>query len=270
MFGKMHSEETKLKLSITKEKNNPAFGKTPWNKGLTKDTNAIIQRMAQERTGKPFQCKHSKGYTTSWKGKCHSMETKEKLRLAAKRRLMTMEGQNNIHYSLGRARAVLKSKAEHGCHHSQSSEFKAFMREMNHKMVVKGTHAWQNPIIRLKAHKSLSQKHHGHTWIEQRIGWLLDQLGIEKEAQKAIPSVIDKLGIQHYIWLDWFLPKHNLAIECDGEYWHTNLQNEEKRDALIRNCGYCVLHLRETEIMKDLSGCKNRILGAMVVESVEP
>lgn len=48
------------------------------------------------------------------------------------------------------------------------------------------------------------------TSIEQKCKQLLDSLSLEYSEQKQI----------RYINVDFYLPKYNLAIECNGEYWH--------------------------------------------------
>lgn len=58
--------------------NNPMYGKTPWNKGLTKNTDARIAKAAAE----------AKGRNTWTRGRAHSKSTKEKLSAINKKRYM--------------------------------------------------------------------------------------------------------------------------------------------------------------------------------------
>jgi hypothetical protein len=52
MFGKKQSKEAKHKLSVRRQgKSNPAFGKMPWNKGLTKNTDSRVAKYATTRRG---------------------------------------------------------------------------------------------------------------------------------------------------------------------------------------------------------------------------
>ena len=48
------------------------------------------------------------------------------------------------------------------------------------------------------------------TSIEKKCKQLLDKIGVQYKEQKQI----------RYINVDFFLPEYNLAIECNGEYWH--------------------------------------------------
>jgi len=54
--------------------------------------------------------------------------------------------------------------------------------------------------------------------------------------------------------VDVFIPKNNLVIECDGEYWH-NLDRVKKKDkaenAYLDKCGFNMLRLKEGEILNN-------------------
>lgn len=267
------STASRLKLSNKRRgSGNPMFGVPPWNKGLTKDSDETVHRLAEARIGKPHLCSHrAKGYTTSWKGKHHSIETKRKLGIAAKKRLTTKEGQEHLHFIQEKAHHTMRILGENGNHPSQTPKFKQNMKVMNQEMIAKGTHIFLNPQMQIKAQKAIAKSGHGQTWIEKKIGWLLDQIGLSKESQKPIPISIDRRGIQHYIFIDWFLPDYKLAIECDGERWHQDKQKEEQRDKIIKQNGFRILHLTEDLIRHNLKECKNLILSSLgqviVVES---
>lgn len=56
---------------------NPCKGKDPWNKGLTKETNASLQQASQT-----LKDKINSGEVKNFKGRKHTSETKEKIRKA--------------------------------------------------------------------------------------------------------------------------------------------------------------------------------------------
>jgi very-short-patch-repair endonuclease len=61
--------------------------------------------------------------------------------------------------------------------------------------------------------------------------------------------------------IDIFIPSANLAVECDGDYWHKNTkERDEKKDAELTRQGIRVLRFSETEINKNLAHCVNTIL----------
>lgn len=51
---------------------------------------------------------------------------------------------------------------------------------------------------------------------------------------------------------DFYLPKRNLIIECDGEYWHMDQKirfRDQRKDKLFEKLGYKVLRLKGQEII---------------------
>jgi len=67
------------------------------------------------------------------------------------------------------------------------------------------------------------------------------------------------LGIRR---ADIYLPGCNVAIECDGDYWHSlpHSQRAQQRKAQdFDAAGIETLHLRELAIREDLLGCKAQI-----------
>jgi very-short-patch-repair endonuclease len=66
-----------------------------------------------------------------------------------------------------------------------------------------------------------------------------------------------KLGIA-----DFWLPKGNLIVECDGDYWHSRPETMVKdkiKTTWLEDNDYVVLRLTETEIKNDIGGCLERI-----------
>lgn len=72
--------------------------------------------------------------------------------------------------------------------------------------------------------------------LERSVRVLLDSLGIAYEPEKQVG--------RYYI--DVFVPSHQLAIECDGEYWHRHEgEKDRRRDAYLQSKGLTVLRLPE-------------------------
>lgn len=64
---------------------------------------------------------------------------------------------------------------------------------------------------------------------------------------------------------DIYLPLHNIAIECDGDYWHslpTAHRERLRKERAYRQAGILVLHLTEGEILHDIGACKEQIIRA--------
>lgn len=83
------------------------------------------------------------------------------------------------------------------------------------------------------------------TSIEKKVYDELKAKGLLFERQKTIGNKFT---------VDVYIPKLNLIIECDGDYWH-NLPNNKRRDiskdAYLKKCGFDVLRLTGTEIKDD-------------------
>lgn len=89
---------------------------------------------------------------------------------------------------------------------------------------------------------------------------------IELAVQSKLTSLKIVFTPEHRIgrWsIDIFIPSANLAIECDGEYWHKrtrDIQRDQyKEDFLLRH-GIRVLRLSENEIKNNLDTCIAKIL----------
>lgn len=83
------------------------------------------------------------------------------------------------------------------------------------------------------------------TSIEIIVGSLLDELGIEYKFEEPIGQYL----------VDFYLPEHNLVVECDGDYWHNRpgaRENDAIWDKYLRSGGFKVLRLWEHEINSDV------------------
>jgi very-short-patch-repair endonuclease len=71
----------------------------------------------------------------------------------------------------------------------------------------------------------------------------------------------NKNGTYRFL-VDFYLPKYNLIIECDGDYWH-NLPNIKKRDKIknkwFNDNKYKILRFSESKIKNDLINVKDRL-----------
>lgn len=93
----------------------------------------------------------------------------------------------------------------------------------------------------------------GPTSIEQILMDALDARGIEYHSQYPI----DRLRI------DIAFPNARLAVEADGEYWHTlpeNIDRDRRKDEHLAIIGWRILHLPEYLIRSDVKHCLDLIL----------
>lgn len=90
------------------------------------------------------------------------------------------------------------------------------------------------------------------SYIEQR---LFDEL--KKNGFQPIPQV--KCGPYR---IDIALPKYRLAIECDGEYWHSSPEakrRDAKKNYYLKKKGWKVCRFKGKTINKRLNYCINHI-----------
>lgn len=96
-------------------------------------------------------------------------------------------------------------------------------------------------------------KYSGRTSIEIKMSSLLMSLNIDFIEQY-------KLEKKYY---DFYLPRSNTLIECDGNYWHSF--EDAKKNDLFKNClaiknGYQIIRFTETMINKNIEQIKKIIL----------
>lgn len=87
---------------------------------------------------------------------------------------------------------------------------------------------------------------HFHSTVERKVASWLSELGVE--------VLINNRDILSGAELDLVLPEHQLAIEINGTWWHSELNGGKGRNYHIdktlraRDCGYTVLHFWDFEI----------------------
>jgi len=148
---------------------------------------------------------------------------------------------------------------------SMLNQYKSKIRDKNsitkqaniktRELVKQGKHILQNPEIHIQAHKSLGSKNYGKSFLEERLGWALTQRGIKFESQYTIEKGTDNLGKLHYYFIDFAIPEHKIAIECDGDYWHKNTEKDIIRQQHIENQGWQFLRFKETDIRTNIFSC---------------
>jgi very-short-patch-repair endonuclease len=85
---------------------------------------------------------------------------------------------------------------------------------------------------------SCCRKYRGETSIERAVREALERLHIPFSPEHPA----GRLSI------DFYLPQQNACLEIDGTYWHPDPFKDAKRDARLRELGYLVFHVAESEI----------------------
>jgi hypothetical protein len=101
---------------------------------------------------------------------------------------------------------------------------------------------------------------------ENDVQFYLDSLQIDyiKRSRKIIPP----------LELDFYLPKHNLAIECNGTYWHSDLNGKDKnyhlnKTTLCREKNIHLIHLWEHDWAQKNQIIKHRIKSKLGLCSIK-
>lgn len=93
----------------------------------------------------------------------------------------------------------------------------------------------------LAAGMAKSRKKYKGTDIEIIVEALLQALGVTFEAQKHVG---------HWV-ADFYIPSHNLILECDGDYWHSSewaKDRDMRKDRYLTEKGYKVLRILGSQI----------------------
>jgi very-short-patch-repair endonuclease len=96
------------------------------------------------------------------------------------------------------------------------------------------------------------------TSIEEMIYGELERRGVTFVKQQ----VIDGLWVA-----DALIPGARVVIECDGEYWHSRPEMQErdrKKDRYLTSRGYRVLRFPEDAIRADVRGCVQRVVDVLI------
>lgn len=226
-------------------------GYTPWNKGLTKETDERIRKTSvtnrSYRHTKEAKEKISKNNARYWKGKHHSEDTKAKLRRINLGRKHTDEtkakmskahkGEKNHRYGISPSIEV-RSKISNTLKGNQNAKGHRISEEARQK------------IREARLRQILPKK---DTSIEVAIQNELNQRSIIYEKHLPVCGICQP---------DIVFPERKIAVQCDGDYWH-NLPNmiekARRQDQVLRENGWQVLRFWGSEIREDVSRCVDMV-----------
>ncbi len=141
--------------------------------------------------------------------------------------------------------------------------------EATRELVSNGIHPFQRPEVHIKAQKECGHRNYGRTWLEERMGWALNKVGIKFESQYPVKHGVDSLNRPRYYFSDFAIPEESLLIECDGSYWHSENKDRGRQDKLER-LGWKIIRFTDTEINNNLIGCANKVKSRTAVAFGSP
>ena len=126
-----------------------------------------------------------------------------------------------------------------------------------------GTHPFQQIENRIKGNQSLA-RNRNNSFIERKMEWLLKEKGIDYEhsymfMRNEMRSNGNGEQKRFYV-IDFVIPEHKIAIECDGEYWHKDRKIADKiRQSEIEKEGFTFLRFPGEQIRNNLKSCSESI-----------
>jgi len=134
-------------------------------------------------------------------------------------------------------------------------------KKNNEKLKSEGRLGFQNYNVQLKARSICSSYSRGGSYIENQIKELLNELNIQYIEQYRI----NHPKLHNWYFIDFVIPNKRIAIECDGEEWHKNIEKDKYRQSIIEYYGWKVLRFSGNKIINNLNKVKEEILNIMEV-----
>ena len=224
----------------------------PWAKGLTKETDERVRKIADDndrklRISRTMKEKFQRGEIIPW-SKGLTKETDERIRKKAEKLSKTLKDLfkkgKMVVWNKGLTKETDKRIAEmtkkSGI--TQKEQYKTGKRVCWMKGLTKSDKRIQEQIKNRNAFYLKHPERHpnfilgkknnkkGMSYIEKLMSQILDFIKVKYIFQKYI---IYKKGSGCIKWLDFYLPNHKMVIECDGEYWHQDKSKDDERDEII-------------------------------------
>jgi len=136
-IGRHHSSKTKARISetlkghqVSNETKTKLSGLTPWNKGLTKETNELIRKMSEDKKGK----KHSKAHREKISEKMQERKARDGYMNSPKAKEKISRANKGKH---------LSPKTEFKKNHKVPQEWREISRESGKKFAGEKSPHWQ-------------------------------------------------------------------------------------------------------------------------------
>lgn len=141
-----------------------------------------------------------------------------------------------------------------------SDKIKKLLRQAKKALKVPKTPTQKKNYVERQAKKMAKSQ----TAPEKALGKILKSLKVEFRPQEIIHGKI----------FDFFIPKKNLIVEVDGDYWHgygkehselnemqrRSVRNDSEKDIIARGLGYGILRFWEHEIMEEPETVKKKLI----------
>lgn len=236
-------------------------GRIPWDKGLTKETDERIRRIADKKIGK-----HPSIMTREKQSIARAGKHYPKLSLAKKGKLGIFKGKCHTPESRDKMSKIEKNQFAKGIRIVWN---KGLTKETDERIKQMSENAKVNPNYGMK------EKHHTNKTKEYIRLVRLNQVFPSKDTQPELKVQTELFNrelayYKHYPVLgqpDIAFPDKKIAIFCDGCYWHKcsecGFGNGREKDSRIneqlRSQGWLVLRFWEHEINTDVEAVVDEI-----------
>ena len=88
------------------------------------------------------------------------------------------------------------------------------------------------------------------------------ELAFEAQLRANRIKYIKQYNAENIACVDFFIPEHKIIIQCDGNYWHSKKEIQQRdfnQDFILRFKGYKIFRFWESEINKNVKKCVDRI-----------
>ncbi len=132
-------------------------------------------------------------------------------------------------------------------------------RAASMELLKTNTHPFQKLETHVNSNRTLAKNKY-RTYLEKKIAWLLNEMGIPYISQPMIYRKEIINGRSRYYKPDFLLKDHRILIECDGQYWHDKTNEYEiERQSYLESLGYLVIRFTEEDIRNNLESCQNTL-----------
>lgn len=116
--------------------------------------------------------------------------------------------------------------------------------------------SWRKGVFCSKSCAASARLRNNPSGLERHFATLLDSEGIQYVPQVSVGRWV----------IDFALSNHRIAIETDGDYWHSSQEAQERdqrKDQALRSKGWTVIRLREHVIHESPQYCVEQIQRAI-------
>lgn len=199
-------------------------------RGIYKRTKKIRKQISDKMKGRKLSEEHKKKISESEKGRIIPIEVRKKM---SDFRLNKMKELGYINSPETRKKMSEASKERKREPFSVESKMK--MRKSRIRYMTSGGVKNKDTSIEIKVENELKKRNIGY--------------------QKQIPLCDITI-------VDFYLPKQNIVIYCDGDYWHSRpktIIRDKKQNQVLTHNGFNIFRFSEKMINESVEKCINKI-----------